>query len=44
MAGLLMYEGKASRLEVQLLQPKQLYRLEFMAEQTLSQKCIQPAG
>lgn len=43
-AEFLLYEGKASRLEVQLLQPKQLYRLEFKARQALPPKGKKPAA
>jgi len=37
-AGFLLSEGKASRPGVQLLQPKQLYRLEFQRELILPSK------
>jgi len=42
MAGFWMYEAKASRLEIQLLQPKQLYRLEFKAQQASSPNSKNP--
>jgi len=35
-AGFLLSEGKASRPGVQLLQPKQLYRLEFMLDDVMN--------